>query len=122
MKALVYIMFVRLYEEKREAQRQENRFTQEGFVRYRQSRSAHDRRAYADRTRQHLIEKEIAVDPDIDAAGILADVALPRQVNDDFVEQKVLPILHPYRFRGTHHLRVRTLGDRLSWPAIFARP
>lgn len=102
MKALVYVMFVKLYEEKREARREDNRFTQAGFVRYRNGLSAHDRRAYADRTLQHLIEKEIAVDPDVDEAGLLEGVSFPRQITDDFILEKVLPILDRYRFRGTH--------------------
>lgn len=102
MKALVYIMFVKLYEEKREARGQENRFTQEGFAEYKRSLSAHDRKAYKDRTLQHLLEKEIGLDPDIESAGILDGVVLPRQINDELVGERILPVLDRYRFRGTH--------------------
>ncbi|MGH7475245.1 MAG: N-6 DNA methylase [Longimicrobiales bacterium] len=102
MKALVYVMFVKLYEEKREAAGEENRFTEKGFADYRKSLSAHDRKEYADRSLQHLIVKEIGLDPDVEEAGILAGVSLPRQITDDFVQEKALPLLERYRFRGTH--------------------
>lgn len=102
MKALVYIMFVKLYEEKREARGEENRFSQDGFAEYKRSLSAHDRKVYAERTLQHLLDKEIRLDPDIAAAGILDGVVLPRQINDEFLIDKVLPVLDRYRFQGTH--------------------
>jgi predicted RNA methylase len=102
MHVLVYSMFVRLYEEKREAGGEENRFTVRGFLEYRQSMSAKARQEYEGRTLVHLIENEIALDDDVKAAGLLADVHIPREVTDDFVEKKLLPTLDKYRFRGTH--------------------
>jgi predicted RNA methylase len=102
MHVLVYVMFVKLYEEKREASGQENRFTMQGFTDYREGLPAKAKREYSGRTLEHLIENEIALDPDVNSAGILVGVRLPRQINDEFVEEKLLPVLERYRFRGTH--------------------
>lgn len=101
-RALVYIVFVKLYEEKREAEGETNRFTETGFVEYRNGLSRGARRTYADRTLHYLIEEEIAVDPDVQAAGILDGVQISSRINDRFIEDKVLPVLDRYRFRGTH--------------------
>ncbi|HEY9228775.1 MAG TPA: N-6 DNA methylase [Gemmatimonadaceae bacterium] len=102
MHVLVYTMFVKLYEEKREGAGKENRFTLSGFIAYRDGLPAKARHDYEGRTLQHLIENDIALDPDVSAAGILAGVQLPKQINDDFVESELLPVLEKYRFRGTH--------------------
>lgn len=103
MRVLVYVVFVKLFEEKREAEGEENRFTSEGFVDYRTKRvSAKDRKKYEGRTLQHLIDNELSVDPEVERAKLLEHATLPRQINDDFVESDILPLLDKYRFRGTH--------------------
>lgn len=102
MHVLVYSMFVKLYEEKREASGLENRFTQQGFVAYRKGLPLRSKREYEGKTLQHLIDNEIALDADVQAANLLTGVLLPKQLNDEFVEQKLLPVLERYRFRGTH--------------------
>ncbi len=102
MRVLVYIVFVKLYEEKREARGGTNRFTVETFPQYRNSLSARSRAEYEGRTLQHLIEAEIALDDDVRQANLLEGVRMPVQINDGFVEGEVLPRLDDYRFRGTH--------------------
>lgn len=100
-RTLVYTMFVKLYEEKRESPSRPNRFTKEGFARYREQISAADLRRYRDRTLHHLIERQIAHDEEVLEAGILGDFRMPEAVRDEFVESYVLEVLDRYRFRGT---------------------
>ena len=102
MRVLVYLMFVKLYEEKREASGLNNRFTEQGFAEYRLTLSARDKNRYHDRTLQHLIDNELLEDSDIASANILVDATLPRQVTDNFIGDIALPFLDHYRFRGTH--------------------
>lgn len=102
MRTLVYVMFVRLYEERREDRGQLNRFTADTFGRYRESLSARARQDYAHRTLQHLVSEDIALDPDVKAAGLVEGITLPTEITDEFVERRVLPVLDEYRFRGTH--------------------
>lgn len=107
-RALVYIIFVKLYEEKRKAKGKDHRFTKDGFKEYRRGISAKHQVEYRDRTLRHLIEQEIAVDPEVAEAGILQDdeqpekvYRLPDKIRDGFVENDVLRVLDRYTFRGS---------------------
>lgn len=102
-RALVYTMFVKLYEEKRVARGKGyyNRFTTQGFARYKASLPASAKREYENRTLHHLIDKEIAYDGEIEEAGILEDYALPDKIKDEFVEREVLSVLDKYTFQGS---------------------
>ena len=101
MHALVYIVFVKLYEEKREKPGVHSRFTTAGFERYRQSLPRRVRTDYKDRTLDYLLQ-EIALDEEVQAAGILEGVTLPPQIDDPLVTRSLLPVLDRYHFRGTH--------------------
>ena len=101
MHVLVYVVFVKLYEEKRETTEHSSRFTQAGFLDFRARLPAQVRKQYEGCTLNYLLQ-EIAQDQEVDAAGILKGVSLPDQIDDDFLVQQVLPVLDGYHFRGTH--------------------
>lgn len=102
MRTLIYLMFVKLYEEKRAAEHKPNRFSARGFVEYRNGLSARSKQTHEGRTLHYLIENEIAVDPEIEATGILSGATLPDRITDKLLEDRVLKVLDRYRFRGTH--------------------
>ncbi|MGH7717480.1 MAG: N-6 DNA methylase [Gemmatimonadaceae bacterium] len=102
MRALVYVMFIKLYEERRENRRQTNRITPRGFVEYRENLPTQDRRDYSGRTLHHLLDREIAADEQIRDTGILVGATLPDRLSDGLVEQKLLPVLDRYQFWRTH--------------------
>ena len=91
MRSLVYLMFMKLFEEKRESAELPNRFTTEGFRRY---------RASGGRTVHHLLE-EIQADEEIRSAKILDGVKLSGRLTDGLIEDKVFRVLDRYHFRGT---------------------
>ena len=101
MHALVYIVFVKLYEEKRETTEIKSRFTTDGFQDFRRRLPAQVQKRYERRTLDYLLQ-EIAQDEEVGMAGILEGVSIPGQIDDDFLIQHVLPILDRYHFRGTH--------------------
>lgn len=101
MRVLVYLMFVKLYEEKRQDRGDRNRFTRSGFIGYRDSLPERERRDFEGRTFEYLLSN-IAVDREVAAGRILEDRTVPRQINDEFLIEHVLPVLDRYRFRGTH--------------------
>lgn len=100
-RTLVYMIFVKLYEEKRAANGKVHRFTSEGFAAYKRSLSASDKQQFHNHTLQHLIEREIAFDPEIKEARILDGFTLPEKIRDEFVENDVLSVLDSYRFQGS---------------------
>lgn len=102
MRTLIFLMFVKLYEEKRAAEHKPNRFTAKGFVEYRNSLPTKAKHTHDGRTLHYLIENEIAVDPEIEATGILCGATLPDRITDKLLEDRVLKVLDRYRFRGTH--------------------
>ena len=101
MHVLVYIVFVKLYEEKRETTEVTSRFTEVGFLNFRGRLPAQVRKKYDGRTLDYLL-REIAQDEEVKEAGILEGVCLPAQIDDDFLIRHVLPVLDRYHFRGTH--------------------
>ena len=101
MHVLVYIVFVKLYEEKRETTEFKSRFTKAGFLDFRLGLPAQVRNRYEGRTLDYLLQ-EIAQDEEVGGAGILEGVSLPSKVDDDFLIQHILPVLERYHFRGTH--------------------
>jgi type I restriction-modification system DNA methylase subunit len=109
---LVHLAFIRLYEERRQRRIGEfNRFTQEGFTRWRETLPQQLRQKH----RNHLVQallQEIAEDPDLKAAGLLRDGAgrvtqLKAEVTDARVENLILKVLDQYDF---HAGRLDVLG------------
>jgi len=91
---LIYLTFIRLYEEKRQRDHGEiNRFTREGFIAWAGGVGAKDRATYSGRFVQLLLE-EIAEDSALRQAGLLRVDGEPdklhRGVKDDFVLEKVI--------------------------------
>lgn len=108
MRSLVYLMFIKLYEEKRELSGLPNRFTAEGFADYRTGLPGRARReTHAGHTLHHLLEHEIKMDEGISGARMLEKVVLSDRLTDGLVEGKILPVLDRYRFGGT---RLDALG------------
>lgn len=108
MRSLIYLMFVKLFEEKRELHALANRFTVDGFAEYRSGIPELDRRGEFDgRTLHHLLEKEIKADQEIRSTGMLNSVTLSPRLTDGLIQGKILPVLDDYHFRGT---RLDALG------------
>ena len=108
MRSLVYLMFIKLYEEKRELAGHRNRFTASGFADYRTRLPERARsETHAGRTLHHLLEAEIKMDPGICGSRMLESVTLSERLTDRLIEGKILPVLDRYRFGGT---RLDALG------------
>lgn len=113
MRTLIYLMFIKLYEEKRELAGLPNRFTAESFPFYRASvPDTHSGHAV-----HHLLEREIKADRVISECGILKGATLSERLTDSLVEGKILPVLDLHRFRGT---RLDPLGA--VFEAVARRP
>jgi type I restriction-modification system DNA methylase subunit len=108
MRSLIYLMFVKQYEENRELAGLPNRFTASGFADYRKGLPERARQeTHAGRTLHHLLEQEIRADRRISASGMLDAAVLSSRLTDGMVEKKILPVLDRYRFGGT---RLDALG------------
>ncbi len=108
MRSLVYLMFIKLYEEKRELAGHPNRFTAEGFASYRASLSERARSdTHAGHTLRHLLEEDLQADAGSPGARILETVTLSHRLTDGLIEGKIFPVLDRYRFHGT---RLDALG------------
>ncbi|HEX8100883.1 MAG TPA: N-6 DNA methylase, partial [Actinomycetota bacterium] len=111
-RVLVYLTFIRLYEERRQRLiGKYNRFTAEGFERWKRDQPDAIRNQYRDRMVEALLH-EIAEDPDLRAAGLLRDShgrrhSLHERVRDAFVVDKLFPVFDSYDF---HVGRVDVLG------------
>ena len=111
-RVLVYLAFLRLYEERRQRLHGEpNRFTGPGFREWCDGAQAATRRRYAGRMVEALLH-EIAEDEDLRGAGLLRDAqgrahALHDGVRDTFITEKLLPVFDEYDF---HAGRVDVLG------------
>jgi len=111
-RVLIYLTFVRLYEERRQRlEGKYNRFTGEGFDRWRRDQPEAVKNRYGDRMVEALLH-EIAEDGDLLAAGLLRDSKggkhpLHERVRDTFVVDKLLPVFDGYDF---HIGRVDVLG------------
>ncbi len=109
---LVHLAFIRLYEERRQRRTGEfNRFTREGFTRWRETVAQQLREKHPNRLVQVLLQ-EIAEDPDLKAAGLLRDAngtvtQLKAEVTDVRVENLILKVLDQYDF---HAGRLDVLG------------
>lgn len=110
---LVHMAFMRLYEERRQRTTGEvNRFTREGFAKWRDEVPSQLRATHSGRLVQALLQ-EIAEDPDLKAAGLLrsatsGDVTrLAEAMTDKRVEDMILNVLDEYDF---HAGRVDVLG------------
>jgi N-6 DNA Methylase len=108
---LVHLAFIRLYEERRQRQTgQPNRFTREGFAKWREDLPQVLRAQYPERSIQILLN-EIAEDSDLKAAGLLRSpggvTQLKHEVNDRRVDELILKVLDEYDF---HAGRVDVLG------------
>ncbi len=109
---LVHLAFIRLYEERRQRLTGDyNRFTQEGFTKWRETLPQQLREKHPNRLVQALLQ-EIAEDPDLKAAALLRDhkgnvTQLKKEVTDARVENLVLKVLDQYDF---HAGRLDVLG------------
>jgi type I restriction-modification system DNA methylase subunit len=111
-RALVYLTFIRLYEERNQRQRGiASRFTSEGFKAWCSTQPAAIKTKYPDRMSEALLH-EIAEDSDLAAAGLLRAPAgakhnLHDKLKDVFVTGKLLPVFDEYDF---HVGRIDVLG------------
>ena len=109
---LVYLAFMRLYEERRQRRQGEvSRFTVDGFTAWRESQSAQTRRAHAGRMVEYLL-REIALDENLQEAGLLRSAStgtplLHEKLTDNLIEGEILPVFDQYDF---HTGRVDVLG------------
>jgi hypothetical protein len=105
-KFLIYLFFMALYEDKRGMK---TRATKSGFLRYRDGMpaAARTKDEFANRTVHHLLSQDILADIEVSQAGIQNEY-VPIDLPDDFVLQKVIPVL-----RITP---LRTLVSMLSEP------
>jgi type I restriction-modification system DNA methylase subunit len=109
---LVHLTFIRLYEENRQRRTgKPNRFTREGFAKWREAVPEQLREKHPGRLVQVLLQ-EIAQDVDLKAAGLLRDgegnvTQLKAEVTDARVDNLVLKVLDEYDF---HAGRVDVLG------------
>jgi hypothetical protein len=111
-RVLIYLTFIRLYEERRQRrQGKRNRFTAEGFEKWRSDQPESVKNRYRDRMAEALLH-EIAEDSDLRAASLLRDSdgnphPLHHRVRDTFVVERLLPVFDQYDF---HVGRVDVLG------------
>lgn len=109
---LVYLAFMRLYEERRQRRHGEvSRFTLDGFKAWCESQSAQTRQAHAGRMVEYLL-REIALDEQLQEAGLLRGAGhgaplLHPKLTDGLVESDILPVFDQYDF---HTGRVDVLG------------
>lgn len=106
---LVYLAFLRLYEERRQRNTgYPNRFTLDGFRHWCETVPA----TYRSTHKRHLVEallSEVAQEPELKEAGLLqqAGTRLHEKLTDDLVESLILPVFDDYDF---HAGRVDVLG------------
>ena len=109
---LVYLAFIRLYEERRQRQiGEQNRFTLDGFRAWRSGQAASIQRSFAGRMVEFLL-REIAEDRELSEAGLLLSASseaplLHQKLTDSLVETLILPVFDLYDF---HTGRVDILG------------
>lgn len=109
---LVYLAFVRLFEERRQRLTgQTSRFTLDGFRAWRESMPNSVQRQYPARMVQALL-LELAEEPDLQVAGLLQPRAgvspsFHEKLTDGLVEELILPVFDEYDF---HAGRVDVLG------------
>jgi len=109
---LVYLAFMRLFEERRQRQQgQPSRFTVDGFRAWKESMPATLRRVYQERMVEALLH-EIGADGALAETGLLQMTGGSRptfhnSLNDRLVESLILPIFDDYDF---HAGRVDVLG------------
>ena len=96
---LLYLVFIKLFEEKRDASTGQNRMTQAGFEAFRQQQ----RRAVRERkTAIHELFKVIADENEFRNCGMFSERdTLPDTVTDDFIVETVIPAFSRFTFRGT---------------------
>lgn len=109
---LVYLAFMRLYEERRQRRHGEiSRFTLDGFKFWCDSQSAQTRRTHSGRMVEYLL-REIALDEQLQEAGLLRGASsgaplLHEKLTDSLIESDILTVFDQYDF---HAGRVDVLG------------
>ena len=99
--ALIYLVFVKLYEEKRERENgDQNRFSNvksfEKYIRNVSGRIRNQKRAI------HELFRSIKDEAQFVESGMFTNTDnFPDSLNDDFIMEKVLPIFSQYNFLGT---------------------
>ncbi|MGM1016152.1 MAG: N-6 DNA methylase [Actinomycetota bacterium] len=109
-RTLIYLTFMRLYEEKRAAAT--NRMTSPGFAQFVKGFDAKQRKDNEGNVIGYLLDLIRSEDDSLDKVGLLANadgtpVRLHRNVTDDLVRELVFPVLDEYEFIGS---RVDILG------------
>ncbi len=91
---VIYLVFIKLYEEKREAEGQENRFTEEGFRAFQHLNNQQD-----DKKALPILFEQIKKDKDLQAAKMFEDSdKLAERLNDDFALQYFIKPFDEYQF------------------------
>jgi len=98
---LIYLVFLKLYEEKREIQGRTNRLrSPEAFEDYRQD-SVDEPTRNAKRA-IHKLFRDVAVEAEFVSSGMFTEGdKLPDSVNDDFILDYIIPVFSKYSFLGT---------------------
>lgn len=109
-RTLIYLTFMRLYEEKRAAAT--NRMTSAGFAQFVKSLDAKQRKENDNNVIGYLLDLLRSEDASLDKVGLLANadgspVRLHHNVTDALVKELVFPVLDEYEFIGS---RVDILG------------
>ena len=97
IKDIIFLVFIKLYEEKREFEDKENRFKPETFIRYQQYVGQD-----AGKKAVHLLLANIKEDTDLKAASVFTDSdSLSDKIDDDFVLEFFVRKFEKYHFYTT---------------------
>lgn len=92
---VIYLVFIKLYEEKREAEHKENRFTEEGFKAFQSLNSDPD----FDNKTVHLLFDQIKQDTGLKAAKMFDESdKLADRLTDDFTLKYFIKVFDEYQF------------------------
>lgn len=94
---IIYLVFMKLYEEKREAEGKENRFTEESFKRFQEYEGQEQ-----DKKAVHILFERIKADHQLKAAKVFTDAdALAEKLEDDFILDFFIKPYGKYHFYTT---------------------
>ena len=96
IKNVIYLVFIKLYEEKREIDgKGKNRFTEKSFQEFQETLNDYE-------TATHKLFKIIQEDPDIEGSGLFTERdRLVFRLKDSFVLEKFIKEFEPYQFYAT---------------------
>ncbi|MCK4456268.1 MAG: N-6 DNA methylase [Thermoplasmata archaeon] len=97
IKNVIYLVFIKLYEEKREYEGKENRFTKETFLRFQEYAGQEEKKLAI-----HELFKKIRDDPELRKANLFTDMdRLSEKLKDDFVVKYFIEPFSQYHFYTT---------------------